>query len=58
MDFGWNCLLGKFQPSQLFIHHVVGDAKLDAQEKMFANDIQRVYRVMQSQHNVIHGTSG
>ena len=29
-----------------FVHHVVGDVKLDAQEKLFANDIQQVYRVM------------
>ena len=46
MDFDWDCLFGKFQPSQLvilakfqpsqpFLHHVVGDAKLDAQEKLF-----------------------
>ena len=48
MDFDWNCLLGKFQPSQLvcvywasssrlssFVHHVVRDVKFDAQEKLF-----------------------
>ena len=35
MDFDWNCLLGKYQPSQLVIHHAVRDAKLDAQEKLF-----------------------
>ena len=42
MDFDWNYLLGKFQPSllgkfqlcQLVLHHVVGDTKLDAQEKL------------------------
>ena len=38
MDFDWNCLLGKFQPSQLvywassnplnsFVHHEVRDVK-------------------------------
>ena len=26
---------GKLQPSQVFGHHVVGDVKLDAQEKLF-----------------------
>ena len=41
-----------------FVHHVVGDVKLDAQEKLFANDIQQVYRVMQRQHNVVHETYG
>ena len=45
IDFDWNCLLGKFQPPQIvrasssrlrsFVHHVVGDVKLDAQEKLF-----------------------
>ena len=37
---------GKLQPSQVFCTHVVGDVKLDAQEKLCANDIQRVFRVM------------
>ena len=41
-----------------FVHHVVGDVKLDAQEKLCANDIQRVFRVMQRQHNVVHETYG
>ena len=45
IDFDWSCLLCKFQLSQYwasssrlisFVHHVVGDAKLDAQEKLFA----------------------
>ena len=29
MDFDWKCLL------ELFVHHVVKDVKLDAQEKVF-----------------------
>ena len=47
MDFDWNYLLGKFQPSQLvwywasssrlssFVHHVVTDVKFDAQGELF-----------------------
>ena len=40
MEFVWNCLLGKYQPSQLVrlssrLHHAVRDVKLDAQEKVF-----------------------
>ena len=35
MNFDWKCLLGRFQPSQFVCIHVVGDVKLDAQEKMF-----------------------
>ena len=45
MDFDSNCLLAKFQQSRLymanssrlnsFVHHVVVDVKLDAQEKLF-----------------------
>ena len=27
-------------------------------KKNCANNIQRVYKVMQSQHNVVHGTPG
>ena len=34
MDFDWNCLLGKNRLSS-FVHYVVRDVKLDAQEKLF-----------------------
>ena len=35
MDFDWNCLLGKFQPSQLVCTPCSKRYKLDAQEKLF-----------------------
>ena len=69
MDFDWNCLFGKSQPSQL----VVGTfqpsqlvctprsrrCKIRCSRKAAcANNIHWVYRVMQSQHNVVRGTSG
>ena len=34
MDFNWKCILGKFQSPQVVLHHIVSDAKLDAQEKL------------------------
>ena len=35
MDFDWNCLLGKFQPSQLVCTVRIVDVKLGPQEKLF-----------------------
>ena len=70
MDFDWDCLLGKFQPSQIILlgkfqpSQVVCTprsrrSKIRCSRKtVCANDIQRVYRFMQSQHNVVHETSG
>ena len=52
MDFDWNCLLGKFQPSQLVC------TPSSMLKKNCDNDIQQTYRVMQSQRNVVHGTPG
>ena len=58
MDFDWNCLLGKFQPSQIVCTPRSRRCKIRFSRKtVCANDIQRVYRVMQSQHDVVHGTS-
>ena len=34
MDFDWNCLSGKFQPSQLACTPCSRDVKLDGQEKL------------------------
>ena len=34
MDFDWNCLLGKFQPSQLVCAPRSRRCKIDAQEKL------------------------
>ena len=59
MDFDWNCLLGKFQPSQLVFTPRSSRCKIRSSRKtVCANDIQRFHRVMQSQRNVVHGTSG
>ena len=59
MDFDWNCLLGKFQPSQLVCTPRSRRCKIRCSRKtVCANDIQRVYKVMQSLYNVVHGTSG
>ena len=59
MDFDWNCLLGKFQPSQLVCTPCSKRCKVRCSRKtVCANDIQQFYRVMQSQRNVVHGTSG
>ena len=59
MDFDWNCLLGKFHPSQLVCTTCSKRCKIRCSRKTVCdNDIQQVYRVMQSQRNVVHGTSG
>ena len=59
MDFDWNSLLGKFQPSQLVCTPCSKNCKIRCSRKtVCANDIQQVYGVMPSQHNVVHGTSG
>ena len=59
MDFDWNILLGKFQPSQLVCIPCSKKCKIRCSRKtVCANDIQQVYGVMHSQHNVVHGTSG
>ena len=59
MDFDWNSLLGKFQPSQLVCTLCSKNCKIRCSRKtVCANDIQQVYGVMHSQHNVVHGTSG
>ena len=47
MDFDWNCLLGKFQPSQLVCTPRSSRCKTRSLRKtVCANDIQRFYRVM------------
>ena len=59
MDFDWNCLFGKFQPSQLVSTPCSKGCKVRcSRTTVCANDIQQVYRVLQSQRNVVHGTSG
>ena len=59
MDFDWNCLLGKFQLSQLVCTPCSKRCKVRCPRKtVCVNDIQQVYKVMQSQRNVVHGTSG
>ena len=59
MDFGWNCLLGKFQPSEFVCTPCSKRCKARcSRNTVSANDIQQVYRVMQSQRNVVHGASG
>ena len=35
MDFDWNCLLKSSSRLRSFLHHVLGDVKLNAQEKLF-----------------------
>ena len=53
MDFDWNCLLGKFQSSQIVCSPISKMCKIRCSRKtVCANDIQRLYRVMQIQHNV------
>ena len=47
MDFDWNCLLGKFQPSQLICTKCSKRCKVRCSRKtVCANDIQQGYRVM------------
>ena len=47
MDFDWNCLLGKFQPSQLVWTPCSKRCKIRYSRKtVCANNIQQVYRVM------------
>ena len=47
MDFDWNCLLGKFRPSQLVCTPRSSKCKIRSSRKIVcANDIQRFYRVM------------
>ena len=56
MDFGWTCLLGKFQ---LVCRPCSKRCKIRCLRKtVCANNIQQVYRVIQSQRNVVHGTFG
>ena len=58
MDFDWNCLLGNVQPSQLVCTPRSKRCKVRCSRKtVCAKDLQQVYRVMQSQINVVHGTS-
>ena len=58
MDFEWNCLLGKYQPSQLVCTPRSKRCKIRCSRKTVCdNDIQLVYRVVQSQRNVVHRTS-
>ena len=59
MGSDWNCLLGKFQPSQLVCTPCGKRCKMRCSRKtVCANDIEQVYRVVQSQRNVVHGNSG
>ena len=59
MDFDWNCLLGKFQSSELVCTPFSKRCKIRWSRKtVCANDVQQVYKVMQSQRSVVHGTSG
>ena len=47
MDFNWNCLLGKFQSSQLDCTPCSKRCKIRCSRKtVCVNDIQQVYRVM------------
>ena len=58
MDFDWNCLLGNVQPSQLVCTPRSKRCKVRCSRKtVCAKDLQQVYRVMQSQIIVVHGTS-
>ena len=58
MDFDWNCLLGKLQPSQIVCTTLSRRYKIRCSRKtVCVNDIQRVYTVKQCQHNVVNGTS-
>ena len=55
MNFDLDCLLGKFQPSQIVCIPCGKRYKIRCSRKTVgANDIQLVYRVMQSQRNVVH----
>ena len=59
MGSDWNCLLGKLQPSQLVCTPCSKRCKMRCSRKIVcANDIEQVYRAMQSQRNVVHGNSG
>ena len=59
MDFDWNCLLGKFHPSQLTCKTRGRVYKTRCSEKTVCiNDIQRFYRVKQNQYAVVLATSG
>ena len=59
MYFDWNCLLGKLQLSQLICTLRRRKCKIRCSRKtVCSNDIQQVYKVMQSQHKVVQGTSG
>ena len=50
---------GWLQPSQVVCAPRIGRCKIWSSRKtVYANDIQRFYRVMQSQYNVVHGISG
>ena len=59
MDFDWNCLLRKFQSSKLVGTPCSKRCKIRCSRKTVCdNDIQQVYRFVQSQCNLVHGTSG
>ena len=50
--------LGKLQPSQVVCTTRSSRCKIRSSRKtVCTNNIQRFYRVMQSKHNVVHGTS-
>ena len=59
MDFDWNCLFSKFHSSQLVCTPCSKRCKIRcSRETLCTNDIEQVYRVMESQRNVVHRTSG
>ena len=59
MNYFGNVYLGKLQPSQVVCTSRSSRYKIRSSRKtVCANDIQRFYRVMWSQYNVVHGTSG
>ena len=59
MDFDWNCLLGKFQPSQIVCTQCSKRYEIRCSRKTCsANETQQVYRVMQSERNLVRVTSG
>ena len=50
---------GKLQPCQVVCTPRSSRCKIASSRKtVCANDIPRFYRIMWSQHNVVHGTSG
>ena len=58
MDFDWNCLFDKFQPSHLVCTPRSKRCKIRCSRKTVCpNDIQQVCSVMESPRNVVHGTS-